>query len=64
MMMCYDDLITFYDQVEDDVQVGDSDFAIVVHVGGGCTGMASVAAHDDDINHAVGIRTLTPRQRR
>ena len=55
MMMCYDDLITFYDQVDDDVQVGDVDLAVVVQIGSGCTGMASVAAHDDNINHAVGI---------
>jgi hypothetical protein len=64
MMMCYDDLITFYNQVDDDVQVGDINLSVAVHVGSGSTGMASVAAHDDNINHAVGIRTLTPRQRR
>ena len=51
-------------QIDDFVHVGDVDLAVAVHVGSGYTGVTRVAAHDDDINHTIGIRTLTPRQRR
>ena len=53
-------LIVVDNQIDDFIEVGDVDLAIVVHVGGGCTGMASVAAHDDNINHAVGIGDSDP----
>ena len=48
-------LFSIQDEIDDVVDVANVDFAVIVCVGGGCTSMSRVAAHDDNVNHAVSI---------
>ena len=41
--------------IDDGVDIGDVDLVVAVHVGCGHAGVAVVAAHDDDVDHAVGV---------
>ena len=48
-------LFSIQDDIDDVVDVANVDLAVIVRVGGGCSSVARVAAHDDNVNHAVRI---------
>ena len=48
-------LVVFQDDVDDGIDIGNADFTVAVDVGGRYAGVAVVAAHDDNIDYAIGV---------
>ena len=48
-------LFSIQDEIDDVVDVANVDLAVIVCVGGGCTSVARIAAHDNNVNHTVSI---------